>query len=351
MSENPIVTKTRSLYRIFILCSLAFLNAACGGGGGSSKGGSSSSDGDGSPGGSTGLEGTLIFEKVVNKIHQYNLATNEAKEVLELDGVIGVDESQNLIFVEDDFQVEGDGVNFRVTTHTMDRNGNVISSFVKPGSFTLDVDPKVSPDGSVIAMYYEPENLGIPALVLVNRNGDTLRYYEDQHSHIRAFDWSPSGVLYIAEDDSIYKVDFQVGPGKQLVRKFNNSHVWDTLSISPNGMQVAFSMSQTSMTRGSGYFDLYVMNVDGTNLRVMVNNEEHDIHGAAWSPDGKHLAITRGIDVHDAIQPCRGALYIIKATAANLTLDENSPDVISLVDTLGDRFCSNPASVPIWADW
>ncbi|WP_020410906.1 TolB family protein [Hahella ganghwensis] len=209
----------------------------------------------------------------------------------------------------------------------------------------------MSPDGSVIALYYEPEELGIPALVLVKRNGDTLRYYEDPGSDIRSFDWSPNGVLYIGEDDAIYQVDFHVGPEKQLLRKFTGSHVWDTLSVSPDGLQVVFSMSQGEFSRGNGDYDLFIMDADGSNLRLMIDHAEDDIHGAAWSPDGNYLAITRGIDVHDAIQPCRGALYVIKATATNLTLDEGSAEVTSLVDKYGETFCSNPASVPIWTGW
>ncbi|WP_158070183.1 PD40 domain-containing protein [Motiliproteus sp. MSK22-1] len=298
-----------------------------------------------------GLQGSLFFEKPVNKYQQYKFSTGVSGTVLELDGLVGIDSSENILFVSDDFKVARGKMEFGVTVSTLDRKGKVISKFVRPGSYTLERPPKVSPDGSVIALYYEPAEIGEAALALLLKSGKLLYYYRDPRSKIRSFDWTPNGNLIIGEGNSIYKVDFNVSAKKQLIRTFRNGHIWDTLSVSPDGRMIAFSMSPDLKIRGKGHYNLYLINVDGTGLRLLADNKDDDIHGAAWSPDGGYLAVTRGIDVHDNVRPCRGALYIVKATATGLTLDEKNADVISLVDRHGDLFCSNPAETPIWTSW
>ncbi|WP_020410908.1 TolB family protein [Hahella ganghwensis] len=297
-----------------------------------------------------GLQGTLFFEKVVDDFRQFSFSSNTQGPAIELDGLVGVDEEENILFVKQRTEITGAAINFFIDVYTLDRNGKKLSVFSKPGSYTLERNPRVSPDGSVIALYYEIEG-GNAALALLKRDGTLLRSYDSSDGPIRSFDLTSDGKLIIGQGDSIYQVDFKVGITKQLLRRFPGSDIWDTLSVSPDGSQIVFSMSQKGLTRGRGDFDLYSMNIDGTGLRTLVDNESDDIHGAAWSPDGKYLAITRGIDVHDAIQPCRGALYIINATASNLTLEESSTDVTSLVDEYGKLFCSNPAETPIWTNW
>ncbi len=112
MVGDFLVGKTLFYIKVILLSCLAVVISACGGGGGGST---SSNEGDDTSGGDkTGLEGTLIFEKVVNKIHQYDLAANKNKSVLDLDGAIGVDKSENLLLVNDDFQTVGSAIDFRV---------------------------------------------------------------------------------------------------------------------------------------------------------------------------------------------------------------------------------------------
>ena len=61
-----------------------------------------------------------------------------------------------------------------------------------------------------------------------------------------------------------------------------------SVAVSPNGEQVAFSLSQYSMENNSGQTDIYLMNIDGTNVRAILNSEE-DESNPSFLPDGSKL--------------------------------------------------------------
>jgi dipeptidyl aminopeptidase/acylaminoacyl peptidase len=57
---------------------------------------------------------------------------------------------------------------------------------------------------------------------------------------------------------------------------------------SPDGKQIAFTVTEFSLKEGTSNSDIYVMNADGSNVRRMTNNPKADWH-SRWSPDGKWL--------------------------------------------------------------
>ncbi|MCH7783488.1 PD40 domain-containing protein, partial [candidate division KSB1 bacterium] len=54
-------------------------------------------------------------------------------------------------------------------------------------------------------------------------------------------------------------------------------------TISPNGSTIAFDSNR------NGNFDIYIMNIDGTDQIRLTDNPANDV-SASWSPDGKKLA-------------------------------------------------------------
>jgi dipeptidyl aminopeptidase/acylaminoacyl peptidase len=63
--------------------------------------------------------------------------------------------------------------------------------------------------------------------------------------------------------------------------------------VSPNGEQVAFSVTQYSMEKNSGQSDIYIMNTDGSDVNPILNSEKSE-SSPSFSPNGKKLSYTFG---------------------------------------------------------
>ncbi len=58
--------------------------------------------------------------------------------------------------------------------------------------------------------------------------------------------------------------------------------------ISPDGKKIAFVVTEYFLEKGERNSEIYLINLDGSNLRRMTNNEAADFR-PRWSPDGKTL--------------------------------------------------------------
>ncbi|GAB4370964.1 MAG: S9 family peptidase [Calditrichia bacterium] len=58
--------------------------------------------------------------------------------------------------------------------------------------------------------------------------------------------------------------------------------------ISPDGKKIAFVVSEYFLEEGKSNSEIYLMNIDGSDLRQLTNNPASDRH-PRWSPDGKWL--------------------------------------------------------------
>ena len=87
--------------------------------------------------------------------------------------------------------------------------------------------------------------------------------------------------------------------------------------FSPDGKQIAFASNR------DGNMELYVMNVDGSNVRRLTNHPASDI-APAWSPTGTQIAFTS-----DRATPGQAQIYLMNADgsgARRLTTSESYAD-------------------------
>ncbi|WP_133471904.1 amidohydrolase family protein [Paraglaciecola marina] len=84
----------------------------------------------------------------------------------------------------------------------------------------------------------------------------------------------------------IFIVDSAGGDAKALTQDFAwNIHP----AVSPDGKKIAFISDR------GGLSNLWVMNLDGTNLKQVSTEKYNLIHSPKWSPDGQYIAVSKGI--------------------------------------------------------
>ena len=104
--------------------------------------------------------------------------------------------------------------------------------------------------------------------------------------------WSPDGTRFVfgARGGAIYSIDVRSG-ARSLLVQLPGGHLdsVDQILWSPDGAHIAV---MNDLAPGGGR--LYVMDADGTNIDVLV--DDYDPMGVAWSPDGIRLAYADGQD-------------------------------------------------------
>ncbi len=116
--------------------------------------------------------------------------------------------------------------------------------------------------------------------------------------------WSPDGtkIAFVSQRSaggfalSVMNAD---GTNKVEITPLNNG---GTLSWSPDGNRIAFQDNN----------DIFVVNADGSNRQILVNNPAFDGE-PAWSPDGSKILF-----VSNRLQQFFGRLYTIKPDGTDL---------------------------------
>ena len=181
----------------------------------------------------------------------------------------------------------------------------------------------VSPDGKYIA--YSIEESGKRSLWTKHLGtGSRVQIVAPvEASAMNASTFSPDGgyVYYTGVDEKNPKGGLYQAPvlGGVTPKKIL-ADVSQPVSISPDGKQIAFGRYHLTSTED----ELFVANIDGTNERSIVKVAEPDwLSGAsaAWSPDGKMLAVGYGSQLRDPQQSrAYYAMTIAVVTLANPSL-------------------------------
>ena len=172
--------------------------------------------------------------------------------------------------------------------YVMDPDGS--DQIALTNGITPKHDPSWSPDGTKIAFGVSNENS--TSLYIINADG------------------SNPTKLIDAKDLSMNRQanpDWQLGIG---------SPVW-----SPDGRKIAFSTSHT-IGGTLSIFDMYVIDVDGSNLVTPADRPAFD-GGPAWSPDSQKIAFGSGVEwdkVGVIFNSCGGigGICVMNADGTNL---------------------------------
>ncbi|GAA0859779.1 amidohydrolase family protein [Aliiglaciecola litoralis] len=102
-----------------------------------------------------------------------------------------------------------------------------------------------------------------------------------------SLDISPDGNMMVFDTlGDLFIVSAQGGEAKPLTQDFAwNIHP----AISPDGTKIAFSSDR------GGLSNIWVMDIDGSNLKQITKEKNNIMHSPKWSPDGNYIVATKGI--------------------------------------------------------
>jgi Tol biopolymer transport system component len=113
--------------------------------------------------------------------------------------------------------------------------------------------------------------------------------------------------------------------GSEL-KKLTDSPYWNGhICWSPDGKKIAFVTVHGSENYGedkSNYYEIYIMNTDGSSQKRLTNNTCHD-SPVCWSPDGQKITFISDRDGNSEI-------YVMNADGLQLKRLTNSPEVDTL---------------------
>ena len=181
-----------------------------------------------------------------------------------------------------------DGTNPTRLTNLKDRNGMNLSAY----------QTIWSPNGKAIAFTYF--NVDNADLYTVNTDGSKLRNITNHKGDDYFPGWSPDGKKIVFQssrnklDSSIYRKDEILITNNEGSPAFNlTKYSGDdgAPSFSPDGKRIAFESRRDSLT------DIYVMNIDGTNILNLTKNSKRNNSSPVWSPDGSMIAYESDYDL------------------------------------------------------
>lgn len=185
-----------------------------------------------------------------------------------------------------------------------------------------------SPLGNEQILAHWGETIFTPRAVIVWDMGTQKLLFSIAPSDMPdAVAWMPDGSLYRAQaSGAISKIT--IGGGEQQIAKVSwpESRVPQAAYVSPDGTRALVQLAQLNDTGSVAWVDLWMMNIDGSEMRRYTNNGL--IADAFWSPDGHYVAFVKDTGVSCTSFTCAGScrVWYAPSTASDVIAVKESND-------------------------
>jgi Tol biopolymer transport system component/PKD repeat protein len=182
-------------------------------------------------------------------------------------------------------------------------------------------EPAWSPDGKKIAFQswkHDPFRIeGNSEIYTMDVDGGNLVRLTDNSAYDDYPAWSPDGTMlaFISDRDGNEEIYVMNADGSKQ-RRLTNHNSSDVFPVwSPDGTEIAFQSGRV----GGESWGIYIMDVDGTNVRPLQASTSYISNAPSWSPDGETILFSSTRDADQA------EIYI---------MDQDGSDVIRLTTNL-----------------
>ncbi|MFN8414079.1 MAG: hypothetical protein U0Z26_16995 [Anaerolineales bacterium] len=228
-----------------------------------------------SPDGNSVLYSAFRSENIY-EIFEMNLNSGEVKQLTNKIGVANAPEvspdGKSIVFTR------WTAASNKYTIMLMDRNGQNVNNI--PGAFGWD--PTWSPDGKYVL--FASDMNGSVQLYAIRTTGKELHQVSNLPAMRGRSDWSADGRYIVTYSGEPWKREVYI-----MGADGSSAHVLSPTggnsqgpSISPNGQWVAFTAYFDHPNEDNGC-EIYIMRIDGTDLRRLTNNDYCD-YQPRWGP-------------------------------------------------------------------
>jgi TolB protein len=191
-------------------------------------------------------------------------------------------------------------------------------------------DPAWSPDGTRIA--YVSESAGNAEIYVMNADGSNPVNITNNPARDRHPAWSPDGTRIAFDTDRDHNGEVYVmnADGSNVSNLSRNNTNDEVPAWSPDGTRIVFVSNRDDPhpdTCVECNYEIYVMNADGSSQTNLTNNPASD-RVPAWSPDGTRIAFYSYRDrpnPSNCFASCNFEIYVMNVDGSNQTNLTNSP--------------------------
>lgn len=156
-------------------------------------------------------------------------------------------------------------------------------------SLANDDLPSWSPDGTKIAFTSNRDGPG--DIYVMNMDGSGIKRLTDTPAVETSSAWSPDGtkIVFDSVRDGNREVYIMNSDGSDQTRlTFNPTVDAGPVTFSPDGNRIAFARNASDQGSAVYNFDIYVMDINGSNVVQLTTDPEFDAE-PVWSPDGSRI--------------------------------------------------------------